>query len=119
MSPDGQLLAYPHEVSANEANLGWRVAITPADGGATYRTLDVPSKIAGPRWSPDSRSLQYLLTKDGVSNLWEQPLAGGTSKQLTHFTSGLIFGFSWSSDGSHLLLSRGDVSSDVVLLRFR
>ena len=119
MSPDGHLLAYPHEVSANEANLGWRVAITPADGGATYRTLDVPSKIAGPRWSPDSRSLQYLLTKDGVSNLWEQPLAGGTSKQLTHFTSGLIFGFSWSSDGSHLLLSRGDVSSDVVLLRFR
>jgi Tol biopolymer transport system component/DNA-binding winged helix-turn-helix (wHTH) protein len=116
MSPDGQFLAYSHEVSANERNLGWRVAITPADGGATYRVLDVPSNITGPGWSPDGRSLQYLLTKDGVSNLWEQPLAGGASNQLTHFASGLIFGFSWP-DGSHLLLTRGDVSRDVVLLR--
>ena len=72
ISPDGQLLAYLHEVSANEANLGMRVAITPADGGATYRVLDVPSNIGGPRWSPDGRSLQYLQTKDGVSNLWDR-----------------------------------------------
>ena len=117
ISPDGQFLAYLHEVSANEANLGMRVAITPAGGGATYRVLDVPSNIGGPRWSPDGRSLQYLRTKDGVSNVWEQPVAGGSPHQFTNFTTGLIFDFSWSLDGSHLLLTRGDVSSDVVLLR--
>jgi len=117
MSPNGQLLSYPYTVSTNEPNLGWRVAITPADGGATYRVFDVPSNIEGPRWSPDGRSLQYLVTQNGTSNIWEQPMAGGTAHQFTHFASGFIFDFSWSPDGSHLLLTRGDVSSDVVLLR--
>ena len=55
MSPNGQLLAYPHTVSTNEPDLGWRVAITPADGGPTHRVFDVPSNIEGPRWSPDGR----------------------------------------------------------------
>jgi Tol biopolymer transport system component/DNA-binding winged helix-turn-helix (wHTH) protein len=117
ISPSGELLAYPHTVSTNEPNLGWRVAITPANGGATYRVFDVPSSIEGPRWSPDGRSLQYLVTQDGTSNIWEQPMAGGTAHQFTHFASGFIFDFSWSPDGTRLLLTRGDVSSDVVLLR--
>jgi DNA-binding winged helix-turn-helix (wHTH) protein/Tol biopolymer transport system component len=117
ISPNGQFLAYPHTVSTNEANLGWRVAITPTDGGPTYRVFDVPPNIECPRWSPDGRSLQYLVTQDGTTNIWEQLVAGGSPHRFTHFASGLIFDFSWAPDGSHLLLTRGDISSDVVLLK--
>jgi Tol biopolymer transport system component len=68
------------------------------------------------RWSPAGAALQYLVQQNGATNLWEQPLAGGKPRQLTKFTSGRIFDFNWSSDHRRLLLTRGDVSSDVVLL---
>ena len=61
-------------------------------------------------------NLKYLLTHAGATNIWQQPLSGREAKQLTKFTSGLIFGFSWSSDRTHLLLTRCTVSRDVVLL---
>jgi hypothetical protein len=41
---------------------------------------------------------------------------GKPGAQLTHFTTGNIFSFAWSPDGSELALSRGTVTSDVVLL---
>jgi hypothetical protein len=77
----------------------------------------VPGGIGDLRWSPDRKKLQYLLTRDGATNIWEQPVTGGKAKQLTGFTSGLIFDFNWSSVHSKLLLTRGSVSGDVVLLR--
>ena len=67
-------------------------------------------------WSPGGKGLQYLLTQNGVTNLWEQPLAGGKSKQLTEFTAGQIFDFNWSSDHMRLLLTRGGVNTDAVVL---
>jgi hypothetical protein len=43
-------------------------------------------------------------------------LAGGKPKQLTKFTSGLILDFNWFPDGRQLLLARGEMKSDVVLI---
>jgi hypothetical protein len=51
-----------------------------------------------------------------ATNVWEQSLAGGLPKQLTHFDSGEISDFSWSSDHQRLLMTRGVSNSDVVLL---
>jgi hypothetical protein len=44
-------------------------------------------------------------------------LAGTT--QLTDFEAEQIFSFAWSNDGKQLVLARGTVSSDVVLIRDR
>jgi hypothetical protein len=60
-----------------------------------------------------------MLMQNGASNIWELPLAGGGPKQLTRFTTGMIFDFNWSSDGTRLLLTRGNVSSDAVLLALK
>jgi hypothetical protein len=48
--------------------------------------------------------------------VWSQALAGGAPEQVTHFGSGLIFGFAWSPDGSRLAVSRGTIASEVVLI---
>jgi hypothetical protein len=68
------------------------------------------------RWSADGKSLQFLLTEKRTTNIWEQPLTGRKPKQLTKFRSGRIFDFNWSLDHKNLLLARGEVTSDVVLL---
>jgi len=53
---------------------------------------------------------------DDVSNIWEQPVAGGPSKAITHFTSEKIFWFDWSPDG-RLAFSRGMQMTDAVLIK--
>jgi hypothetical protein len=46
----------------------------------------------------------------------EQLLTGGAPRQVTNFTSGLIFDFAWTRDGKDLLVARGELTSDVVLI---
>jgi DNA-binding winged helix-turn-helix (wHTH) protein/Tol biopolymer transport system component len=114
ISPDGKFLAYDYGEALPA--IGMKVAVIPVGGGVPLQTFKVPSDVSDLRWSPDGQSLQYLLTRNGVTNLWEQPLAGGEPKQFTHLTSGHIFDFDWSADGKQLLLARGDTRSDVVLI---
>jgi len=113
VSPNGKLLSYTFSQYRPSA---WKLAILSASGGPVIRIFDVPGGTDRVRWSPAGTSLQYLVTQNGATNIWEQPLAGGKPKQLTKFTSGRIFDFNWSSDHRRLLLTRGDVTSDVVLL---
>jgi Tol biopolymer transport system component len=79
-------------------------------------TFDVPGGTRHIQWSPAGDALRYLATQNGATNIWEQALAGGKPKQLTRFNSGRIFDFNWPSDHQRLLLIRGDVTSDAVLL---
>ena len=69
-----------------------------------------------PRWAPAGDAIEYALTRNGVSNIWQQKLTGGPPKQITNFESGLIFNFDWSHDGRQLAMTRGSESSDVILI---
>jgi len=114
ISPDGKLLAYAYDEALPAT--GTNLAVIPASGGAPLQTFKVPSDVSNLRWSPNGQGLQYSLTRNGVTNLWEQTVAGGGPRQFTQFTSGRIFDFDWTGDGKQLLLVRGETSSDVVLL---
>jgi len=113
VSPDGKLVAYFYR----EENGPWRLAIAPFEGGEPSRTFDIPA-IPDPslRWTPDSRAVAYVDTKNGVSNIIAQPLDGGAPKQLTDFKEMRIFSFAYSRDGKQLALSRGTINNDVVLI---
>jgi DNA-binding winged helix-turn-helix (wHTH) protein/Tol biopolymer transport system component len=118
VSPDGRFLAYPYTQYGRVPSEGRSAAVIPIDGGPTVKSFKLLQDTGTVylRWSPDGMGLQYILMKDGASNIWEQPLAGGPPKQLTKFTSGEIFNFNWTADGKQLLLCRGSTTSDVVLL---
>jgi Tol biopolymer transport system component len=114
--PDGKLLAYPYTQYGRVPSEGWKMAVMSVEGGPPLKQFNVPGGMLGVRWSASGKGLLYVMTHNGAANLWEQPLAGGKPKQLTRFTNGQIFDFSWSLDHKRLLLTRGDVSSDAVLL---
>ena len=114
ISPDGKFVAYDMQEGSPVPQL--KYAVIPAGGGAVLQTFSRPTGSSQPRWSPDGKGLQFLLTRKGASNVWEQPLAGGEPHPITDFTSGHIYGFSWSRDGKQLFLAKGMRTSDVVLI---
>jgi len=123
VSPDGKLIAYlafsdpTVEIASPSASKPLRLVAIPFDGGAPLYQFDWPPTAGNPRWAPRGTALQYILTKNGVSNIWERKLTGGPPKQITRFESGLIFDFSWSPDGKQLALTRGSQSSDVIMIK--
>jgi Tol biopolymer transport system component/DNA-binding winged helix-turn-helix (wHTH) protein len=117
VSPDGKLLACLYERYRGTTTPGWKLAVISVQGGATLRIFEAPGGIQGPRWSPDGTSLQYLVTQNGTTNLWEQSITGQAPRKLTTFTSGQVFDFNWSRDRTHLLMTRGTRNSDVVLIQ--
>jgi len=113
-SPDGRWIAYSQfSPSPNAPNIR---TVIPASGGAAVYTSPVIAGAGVSHWAPDSRALDYAQTRGGVTNIWRQPLAGGSPKQITNFTSGLMFSFSWSLDGKQLAMARGSRSSDIILI---
>ena len=112
ISPDGKLIAcnyWDGQLSSPR-----RVAVIPFDGGEPIKTFDIPNNNV--RWTPDGRALTYIDNRDGFSNIWLQPYAGGPPRQLTDFKSDRIFQYAWSRDGKQLILSRGVAMTDVVML---
>jgi Tol biopolymer transport system component/predicted Ser/Thr protein kinase len=120
-SPDGKRIAYlvgPESPVVNPSgSQPNRLIVIDFDGGTLLHQFDWPGASAGePRWAPAGEAIDYVLTRNGVSNIWRQNLAGGTPKQITNFESGQIFDFDWSRDGKQLALTRGSERSDVILI---
>ena len=114
VSPDGKWIACAYQEQSPTPVA--KLAVIPAEGGAATATFVRPLGANRMHWAPDGKGVQYLLTRRGATNVWEQPLAGGAPHPVTDFTSGRIFDFGWSRDGKELLLAKGEETSDVVLI---
>jgi serine/threonine protein kinase len=125
ISPDGRWIAFDYWDGKSLQDV---IEVVTADGSVSPRFLPF---IAGSepqvpaasnlgdlpiRWTATGDALTYVRTKDGVSNLWSQPINGGPARQITNFTSGMIWRHAWSRDGKYLALARGNFSVDAVML---
>ena len=120
-SPTGRMIFYQTEWVEPGADRNrpdrWEV-ISSSD-----RTRLLAADVAGDgtigmmtKWAPDESGLDYVVTRNGVSNIWRQRLTGGPPVQITRFSVGRIFSFAWSPDGQWLSLGMGAYRSDVVLM---
>jgi Tol biopolymer transport system component len=113
-SPDSKQIAcfYWDE----QANPTRGVMILSADGGEPTRRFNIRSVRDGfaLRWVSDGRS---ILFPRNTSNIWAQPLDGGTPVQLTRFQGDQIFNFEYSPDGKWIAAARGRLTDDAVLIR--
>jgi serine/threonine protein kinase/Tol biopolymer transport system component len=114
VSPDGKWIACFYIPGQDQPA---SLAVVPFEGGQPTKVFPLPVNNAGPfLWTPDGRAISYINSVNGVGNVWEQPVAGGPPKPVTHFTSDKIFYFDWSRDG-RLALSRGTDLTDAVLIK--
>ena len=114
-SPDGRRIAAFIVDSMDGPN---KLAIIDSSTLKIERTLVVPGTVpnnfqGGLRWTRNGQAVGFPAVKDGATNLWIQPVAGGPARQLTH--SGHVEAFDWSPDGNRLAITRLSSSSDVVL----
>lgn len=117
VSPDGKWIVYTTNDGQNDTH--FRLALVPFAGGPPVRFFDLPptaNQMQWVRFSPDSRSIVFIDNRDGVGNLWGQPLEGGPPAQITKFTADRIFSYDWSDDGENLAVIRGAWTADLVLL---
>lgn len=116
LTPDGKHLLFGFK--DEHQGQKFRVGLATLDGSAPVSYLD-PSPTAAMlregRWMPSGDTLVYVDARAGSSNLRTYSLDGKPSQQLTHFTAGRIFGFALSPDGSQFAISRGSITSDVVM----
>ena len=120
LSPDGKWVAFFARAPAADGKP--RIEIVPSKGGPATKSFDVspafvPESHPVLRWTPDGTALTYVDESNGADNIWSQSVNGGIRKPLTNFKSDSISSFDWSRDGKRLVISRGPVTTDVVLLR--
>ncbi len=111
ISPDGHYVAYVLRETDMEANKGrtdiWLLDLK--DKGAQPRRFTTdPAHDSSPRWAPDSRSLFFLSTRSGQSQVWRQEVSGGNALRVTDYPLDI---------GSLKVAPRGDLlalSMDVL-----
>ncbi len=91
VSPDGSQVAYVQRSTDLEADRGrtdlWLVAV---DGGSAPRQLTThEASDFSPRWSVDGRSLLFMSTRSGSSQIWRLPVDGGEARQVTDLPLGV------------------------------
>lgn len=119
ISPDGKQLLCYYSIDA-PANVAYNFGTIPLEGGQPTKVYGVPLSAnihhQVLQWMPDGRAIAFIDNRSGVRNIWGVPLGGGQPTPLTHFTSDGVFYFAWSRDGKQLALSRGNETTDAVLI---
>ena len=113
--PDGRLIGYNYE---QQERRGF-VAIMPPVGGPLQRLPQIPITFAYHhtlKVAPDG-ALSFVQRKGGPAEVWSQRMQDGEARQLTEGNDDDIFGYAWSPDGKQLVVARGRIESDVVLIR--
>jgi dipeptidyl aminopeptidase/acylaminoacyl peptidase len=88
LSPDGRSVAYVLRETDIDANKG-RTAIWLLDlrgkSPKPRRLTQSTGNDSSPRWAPDGRSLYFLSTRSGTSQVWRLSFEGGDSLQVTNY----------------------------------
>ena len=115
ISPDGTKFAHASKIDGRA-----KILIESFENNALLQQFDTPSGyfLGGDIvWSDREKALIYITEdSNNVGNLWGQSLDGGSAEKLTHYTSGEIFNFAFSPDGSKAALIRGTWNYQALLV---
>src|SRR6201998_146114 len=98
ISHDGKWVAYTVSTPDLDANRSVsNIWIVSAAGGEPTQITE-GGRDNSPAWSPDGKTLAFLSSRDGGSQVYLLSMEGGEAKKLTHLATGADL-FHWSPDG--------------------
>ena len=84
VSPDGQRLVYVLRTTDMAANRGrYDLWMVPAAGGTPLQLTRDPASDTQPVWAPDGKSIYFLSSRGGSSQVWRISLVGGEPEPVT------------------------------------
>jgi dipeptidyl aminopeptidase/acylaminoacyl peptidase len=105
LSPDGKWIAYEVGVADFGANkVVKHLWLISAGGGDARQLTRGDWSDTRPRWSPDGKSLAFISTRSGKSQVWILSLDGGDPRQLTSLSTETD-GVTWAAKGDTLLFT--------------
>ena len=105
VSPDGSKVVYTLRTTDLEANKGrtdlWLVN---ADGTNSRQLTSHPEADSDARWAPDGKSIFFISTRSGSSQVWRIQLDGGEPQQVTKLAVD-VNAFRVTRDGSTIVFA--------------
>ena len=106
VSPDGKWVAYTVSTPDLDANRGAsNIWIVPTAGGSSQQ-LTQSGHDSSPVWSPDGKTIAFLSSRSGDSQVYLLSMDGGEAKPLTHLSTGADI-VKWSPDGKTIAFTSG------------
>jgi dipeptidyl aminopeptidase/acylaminoacyl peptidase len=105
ISPNGKWTAYTvTTVDKDKNSKNTDVWILPVAGGEPRQLTRSPKSDDRPRWSPDSKEIAFVSTRDGSSQIYLLPADGGEARRITDIATEAA-GALFSPDGNHILFT--------------
>jgi Tol biopolymer transport system component len=112
VSPDGKLIAFSCSDLGDKKS--WKVCLMDPGDKAIVKKFDFAPYRSVLHWTPDSKSLVYLL--ENSPNLWIQRIDGGPPRQDTFFNLEETWNFALSPDHKSVAVARGYTAAEAVLI---
>lgn len=117
ISPDGSRLAYHQVIEKSDSDddeSNMRIGILPVFGDAELKRFDLFIRRPIIQWSGDNTFL-YTGGTFNSSAVYEQSIFGENPQKLLELPD-RIFNFAFSKDGKNLVVSRGNLQGDAILI---
>jgi serine/threonine protein kinase len=125
ISPDGSSIAAGYHPDVTKPS---KLAILGVEGGEIRRVYDVtPETVLGGEgggsiaWTKDGRAVLLIVSKEGGSTLWAQPLGATgaprpSAREIMNLSSEQVWSFALSPDGKQIVYARGLPVTDAVII---
>ena len=104
VSPDGKWVVYAVSTPDMESNRNaGNIWMVPTSGGEALQ-MTQSGKDSSPVWSPDSKTIAFLSSRSGESQVYVLSMDGGEAHAITKLSTGVDIA-EWSPDGKTIALT--------------
>ncbi len=114
VSADGKYVAYVIRtpiMTEDKSEYNQQIWVAATDGSFDEQYTRGEKSNYAPAFSPDSRSIAFISTRQDKPQVWVMRLMGGEPRQVTDVPSG-VSRFSWSPDGQRIAFLQKDPETD-------